>query len=464
MIRAFLGLMVCVSVVPSQGFELATFSVDVTPPIGHPCMGGGISPVKSVKEPLMARGFVLWGEDRPWVVVSFDWCEIRGTAFDDWCRALAEAVGSVPERVMISCTHVHDAPVMDPEAEYLLREAEQSGAWRDLAAVDLKDKIQMASVCWPDFNRICIQRARLALAEALKRKVTVTHYGMGKARVEGIASNRRFIKPDGTVSYGRMSRCTDPVARAAADGEIDPFVRALSFWAEEKMVCALHSYATHPMSSYGEGAVNADFVGAARDLVQREHPEALQIYASGCSGNVTAGKYNDGSERARGELTQKLASGIKAALAATERHELKVERHRLAKIPLGARRTIGFTEDELRYRLTHEIRAYGRAEPAMGLSWYERVKRGHEIDLPMLDLGGAQLLLLPAESYVEYQLFAQGLRPESFVMVMGYGECGPGYIPVERAWQERDSNLHDWTWVGPGSQAIMEKAIREVLK
>jgi hypothetical protein len=155
---------------------------------------------------------------------------------------------------------------------------------------------------------------------------------------------------------------------------------------------------------------------------------------------------------------------MKAALAATERHDLKVERHRLAKIPLGARNTIGFTEDELRYRLTHEIRAYGRAEPAMGLSWYERVKLGHEIDLPMLDLGGAQLLLLPAESYVEYQLFAQGLRPESFVMVLGYGECGPGYIPVERAWKERDTNLHDWTWVGPGSQAIMEKAIREVLK
>ena len=34
----------------------------------------------------------------------------------------------------------------------------------------------------------------------------------------------------------------------------------------------------------------------------------------------------------------------------------------------------------------------------------------------------AQLVLLPAESYVEYQLLAQKLRPDDFVLVMGYGE------------------------------------------
>ena len=42
-------------------FRIATFSVDVTIPIGHPCMGGGISPAKSVADPLFAKGFVLTG-------------------------------------------------------------------------------------------------------------------------------------------------------------------------------------------------------------------------------------------------------------------------------------------------------------------------------------------------------------------------------------------------------------------
>ncbi len=99
----------------------------------------------------------------------------------------------------------------------------------------------------------------------------------------------------------------------------------------------------------------------------------------------------------------------------------------------------------------------------MGLAWYERVKSGHQIDLPLLDFGPAQLLLLPAETYVEFQLYAQQLRPESFVMCLGYGECGPGYIPIERAWQEKDQNLNDWAWVGPGSEEVFKKAIREVI-
>jgi hypothetical protein len=65
---------------------------------------------------------------------------------------------------------------------------------------------------------------------------------------------------------------------------------------------------------------------------------------------------------------------------------------------------------------------------------------------------------------VEFQLFAQECRPQSFVMVMGYGECGPGYIPIDRAFDEQDINLSDWAWTPPGSEAVMKTAIRELLK
>ena len=99
----------------------------------------------------------------------------------------------------------------------------------------------------------------------------------------------------------------------------------------------------------------------------------------------------------------------------------------------------------------------------MGLAWYERVKRGHRVEVPCLDFGPAQLLLMPAEAYVEFQIYAQEVRPDSFVMVMGYGECGPGYIPIERAWREKDTNLNDWAWTPPGSEDVMKRAIREAL-
>src|SRR5436190_24359575 len=65
----------------ASAFRLATFSVDVTIPMGHPCMGGGIAPAREVADPLFAKGFVLSGADSTFAVISFDWSEIRGTRY-----------------------------------------------------------------------------------------------------------------------------------------------------------------------------------------------------------------------------------------------------------------------------------------------------------------------------------------------------------------------------------------------
>jgi hypothetical protein len=115
-------------------------------------------------------------------------------------------------------------------------------------------------------------------------------------------------------------------------------------------------------------------------------------------------------------------------------------------------------------RLTTDPKPFGQCLAALGLSWRKRVEAGRPIDLPVLDLGGAVIALLPAEAYVEYQLAAQKVRPDAFVLVAGYGECGPGYIPIERAWKESDGNLADWCWVNPGSEPRMTEAIEKALK
>lgn len=64
------------------GFRLATFSADVTPPLGHSLLGGATTPPPAhvIDDPLLARGFVLIGGEKPVVVVSIDWCEIRNDA------------------------------------------------------------------------------------------------------------------------------------------------------------------------------------------------------------------------------------------------------------------------------------------------------------------------------------------------------------------------------------------------
>jgi hypothetical protein len=99
----------------------------------------------------------------------------------------------------------------------------------------------------------------------------------------------------------------------------------------------------------------------------------------------------------------------------------------------------------------------------MGLSWRKRVDAGHRVQIPAIDFGVAQLLLLPGETYVEYQLAAQNARPDSFVCVAGYGEAACGYIPTERHVAEQDANLSDWCWVAPGQEERMLAAIRKAL-
>ena len=81
--------------------------------------------------------------------------------------------------------------------------------------------------------------------------------------------------------------------------------------------------------------------------------------------------------------------------------------------------------------------------------------------MPCLDLGVAQIVLLPGEAFVGYQLMAQQVRPNSFVMTIGYGECWPGYVPTQKAFTENFG--HSWRWVGPGSEAKIRAALNSVL-
>ncbi|MCA9223264.1 MAG: exo-alpha-sialidase, partial [Planctomycetales bacterium] len=51
----------------------------------------------------------------------------------------------------------------------------------------------------------------------------------------------------------------------------------------------------------------------------------------------------------------------------------------------------------------------------------------------------------------------QQMRPDRFVMAIGYGECWPGYIPTKAAFDDRFG--HDWRWAGPGSEAAIRPAM-----
>lgn len=431
----------------AENLRIAAFSADVTVPVGHRCMG--ILPVRAreVVDPLEARGFVLLGAGTPVVLVSIDWCEIRNDAHDAWRDALAEAAGTRRDRVLVTTVHQHDAPVADLTAERLLQEAGlPPGTLMDL-----------------EFHRAAIERVRDALRASLARAQAVTHLGIAATRVEHVASNRRVEREDGSVDFSRGSASAgDPALAGAPEGLIDPWLRTVSFWNGPRPLVALHVYATHPMSRYGHGRVSADFPGVARRRLQEKDPDLPQIYISGCSGDVTAGKYNDGGEGSREVLGERLYVAMESWWDRTRRHPLTRAELRVVPLDLPFRREPGFTAAALRARLDDpDAPERERILAALGLSSRLRVDAGRSIDLACLDLGRVQLLIFPGETFVGFQLLAQRLRPDAFVVCAGYGEGWPGYIPTRAA--EKEGFESDWMWVGPGAAKTLQATVRSAL-
>jgi hypothetical protein len=425
-------------------YRVATFSADITIPIGHACMGGGVADAREIRDPLFARGFVLCGLDLPVVVVALDWCQCNNDSYDRWREVLAQAAGTSRERVMLATVHQHDAPICDLTAQRLL-DAQGLQGYN----------------CDPRFHEKAVQRVAAALKKSLAATRRVTHFGVGQAKVEKIASNRRVVAPDGTISWARGSYSGD--LYGAPEGEIDPYLKTISLWDGERPVLAWSCYAVHPMSTYGKGLVSADFPGMARARRQADDPDVFQIYFTGCAGDVTAGKYNDHTPQFREALADRLYRGMVEAWKATRRRPLDEVEFRSGELRLPPRATGAFTVEAMRQALADPKRSrWERISAALGLSWRMRVERGQPIDVPCLDFGGqAQFAILPAEAFVGYQLKAQRLLPDSFVVVAGFGDGAPGYLPTDQCY--RDGYADPYCWAAPYVEARMMSALSQAL-
>lgn len=428
-----------------EELKLATFSADVTVPEGHGMMGGAWLS-KRVIDPLEAHGIILIQGQRRVVWVSVDWCEIRNEAYQQWQETLARAVDTEPDNVCITTIHQHDAPVADLEAERILRQRKLN-----------------ATVCDLKFHRTALDRVFFAARTALRTVRPVSHLGMGQAKVDKVASNRRYVMPDGTLRFDRTSSTRNAFAIEAQEGLIDPWLKTLSFWDHDRALAALSFYAVHPMSHYGKGDVSADFPGLARRARQAALPQVRQIYCSGCSGNITAGKYNTGAPENRAVLAGRLEEAMSIAWRKTRKRPVEGFSFRSVAVEFAPRSSPGFGLEDLERKLDTEKVPFQLCLAALALSWRRRLAQANPIRIPTLDFGAAQMVLCPGEAYLEFQLAAQSLVPGGFVCVAGYGDGATGYIPTAKHLEEKDPNLGDWSWVDPGAEAKLLEAIKASL-
>jgi hypothetical protein len=442
-----MGAILFAGPIAAEELRVATFLIDATPEAGSSLCDGLVKPVESVDDRLFAKGIVLLGAGKPIVLVAFDWVGIGNSGYDRFREGLATAVGTTPERVAVHSLHQHDAPGCDFEAD-------------ELAATYGLGRV----VCDPPFCRAAIERLAKAAKSSLDDAKPVTHMGHGKAKIVEVASARRVIGPDGKVKFTRTSATKNAEARAEPEGTIDPYVQLLSFWNDKEPVAVLSYYATHPMSYYGQGRVSADFIGIGRSASEKA-TGAFQAHFNGAGGNVTAGKYNDGSPENRAILGDRVADGMKAAWKNTTKTpitaadiEWKVEPVRL---PLSERYR---EESPLLEQLADTKLAPGRrVQFARHVVFARRMKAGHAIPLQLLRVGPAYVLHMPGELFVEYQLAAQAMRPDEPVMMAAYGDYGPGYIGMKWSYPQGGYETGVVSRVAPEVEDVLMPAMRKLL-
>jgi hypothetical protein len=431
-----------VTAVEASPVRVATFSCDVTPPLGgQPIIW--VTPLATVEDPLWAKGVVLDdGRDR-YVLCAVDWCGLCNSSQRLFVEKLAAAVGTDQSHIAVQCVHQHTAPYVDGDAQRLLDKTPQPPRYVDLKFLDqVTDRLAAAA-------KACLERLQV-----------VDRVGVGQARVERVASSRRIITPDGKL-HGRMSSAKDPALRALPEGFIDPVLRTITLARGNKPLVRMHYYATHPQSFYGDPRATADVPGFARDKLQRKEG-VFQIYFTGCSGDVAMGKYNDGSRTARDELAARLLAGMEASAASTRWVPLDSLRWRSLPVVLPLPHEVEKRLAADRARLADPKAApIPRVMAATRVAFAERHRQ--PLTLSLLAIGPVRILHLPGECMVEFQRFAQTLRPDGLVAVAAYGDLGPGYICTEAAFREggyEPSASH----VAPRSESLLKNAIGQLFQ
>ena len=427
---------------------LATFDVDVTPPVGSHM---AYDPVTRVDElTLRSRGVILTGSGSPIVLCAVDFLGIANEAHDEWREAIAAAAGTTSDRVAVHTLHQHDAPHVDYTAEQLLRDvnAPQLGPFDGA------------------FARQAMHNTAAAVKAAMQKLLPVTHVGFGSAEVIDVASNRRILGDDGKVRVTRFTATRDAAVQAEPVGTIDPMVNIVSFWNADLPIAVLSYYAVHPQSYYRMGIPSPDFPGIARFIRQQAVPSAVHVHFNGAGGNLGAGKYNDGSYENRVVLATRLADGMKRAFDATEKTELTPAQLAWTAVNVSLPMTERF--DETRFRADLQASATNRpasTQAAQKLAWLMRQQSQHAIDIPMLSLGDIRLVHMPGELFVEYQLAAKAMRPDLKVAMAAYGDYGPCYIGTAIAYDQGGYETSEGaTNVSAAVEPVLLDALRQLLE
>ena len=164
-------------------------------------------------------------------------------------------------------------------------------------------------------------------------------------------------------------------------------------------------------------------------------------------------------------LAQRLADGMKAAWEATRTTLLKAADVDAGGPGRATARRQASRQSKIAELLRNQGECDRRDSTRRGqLAFSQRCEKGgYHAELSCL-IGSVDVVHMPGELFVEYQLAAQACA-RRFVCMAAYGDYGPGYIGTAVAYREGGYETQPQsTHVAPAVENVLLGGLRELLK
>lgn len=395
-----------------NSLQAGTAQVDITPPLEVGLLTSSVKglyePFQSVRLPLKARILVLKSAKDIMALVSLDLLALNDTAVGGWHnfkKALSDIIP--PEKIIITCTHTHNAP----ESVAL------SGLYLDTTYRKWLSRIQDG-----------IKNAILQAAIATKS----CSVAVASSRLEGYSMQRRIPTPEGII----MSDSIQPIAPELLNREpVDRRVRSVIFQdATGNVIATLVHAICHPVHEMCMPHISAEFPGEMCLALEANAENGMPLFLNGAAGDINPPTVSEGP-------------------ASAQRHG-----HALAELVQEQGRL--FIESSGFRSLYHEIKMPVRDE----------VKLANNKDalarLNVISIGPLAIVFIPGEPFVETALAIEKDSPFKHTIVAAYAENTIGYIPTLQASLEGgyEAGPGKWSFLEKGTDALITKEALRLLK
>jgi hypothetical protein len=356
---------------------------------------------------LYARALALSdAQNNRLVVVTLDLIEIPEALRDMIAGLARKSHGLKPEELLVNVSHTHGGPMVSSKtvAEWGL-----DPVWGKRA---------------DDYVAFLLKRINAVIGNAISSQSPAT-VGYAGARCD-VAMNRRLPTAEG------VRLAPNP------DGPVDhdvPILRIES--AEKKLVGLVFGYACHNTAMGPTRQLNGDYAGFAQQKLEKDHPDTVAIFLSGCGGDQNPARRRNEEDAVQNGLA--LAKAVESGLAATPivldaSLAIRLATCPLAFAPLPPRAELEARANSPDGYVSRHARWVLREWPNPGDQ-----PADYPLPIQVVELGGKlTLVALGGEPVVDYsirlkrELAAEGQS----VWVAGYSNLVHAYVPTRRVLQE----------------------------